>query len=292
MTTSDTNYQARSVMAADGTRLGLHEVDGDGPLIVALHGFTGAGSTMLPLLDAIRNGRPALAVDIVGHGNSDAPIHLDTYAMSSVVDQILSVIGTRNPFTVHLVGYSMGGRIALSMGARAPWYFASITTLSASPGLNDPVERAQRHDADLALADRIEQLGVEAFIDEWLDTPLFAPYVDGLDAEARNRTISTRTQNSALGLANSLRGTGTGAMPPVWTSLRALRSPLLALAGELDAKYADIAQQMAEQAPFGTASIVSGAGHVLHEEKLTTIAALLSTFLQSCEESTTKDAPG
>lgn len=292
MTSGPSQYTPRLVTAADGTNIGVHEVEGTGSLIVALHGFTGSGSTMIPLLDAIRDGRPALAVDLVGHGQSDAPEYLDSYSMPSVVDQVLSLIGPRNPGTVHLVGYSMGGRIALSMAARAPWYFASITTLSSSPGIDDPAERAKRHDSDLALADRLVEVGVAAFIDEWLTTPLFASYVASLDDDGRRATVSARLRNSATGLANSLRGTGTGAMAPVWTPLGSLHSPLLALAGELDSKFATIAHEMADIALFGTASIVADAGHVLHEENLPEIAAIVSSFLQSCEDTTAKDTPG
>ena len=76
MTSGPSQYTPRLVTAADGTNIGVHEVEGTGSLIVALHGFTGSGSTMIPLLDAIRDGRPALAVDLVGHGQSDAPEYL------------------------------------------------------------------------------------------------------------------------------------------------------------------------------------------------------------------------
>ena len=277
-------FSQRYVPTADGTMLSLHEAPGDGPLIVALHGFTGAASTMLALLDSIRDGRPALAIDLVGHGESDSPSHLDSYSMASVVDQVLSVIGPHDPFTVHLVGYSMGGRVALSMAARAPWYFASITTLSATAGIKDPVDREARYHADFALASQIEEIGVEAFIAQWLQNPIFGPYIAGLDPEAFSHTQQTRNRNSETGLANSLRGTGTGSMPPVWDHLASLRSPLLSVAGSLDEAYVRIATEMAETAPFGRLSIIEDAGHVVHEEKFDDISSLLRSFLQSCDQ--------
>ena len=176
MTKGD-DFAERSIVAVDGTTLAVREVSGEGSLIVGLHGFTGSGEDLLPLLQAVRAGRPCIAVDVVGHGASDSPDHLESYSMAAVVDQVLSIVGPRQPSSVHLVGYSMGGRIALSMGARAPWYFSSITSLSATPGVEDPTKRAARHEADLALADHIESVGVDAFIDEWLDKDLFAPYL-------------------------------------------------------------------------------------------------------------------
>jgi len=288
---SDPQFIARRAQAVDGTVLGAHEVEGEGSLVVGLHGFTGSAETMLPLLDAVRDGRPAIAIDIVGHGNSDAPDYLETYSMASVVDQVLSVIGPREPNSVHLIGYSMGGRIAISLGARAPWYFASITSLSATAGIDDPIERAERHNADLALADHLEQIGVENFITEWLANPLFATYVASLDEATRANTIEQRTQNMASGLANSLRGTGTGAMPPVWTMLSALRSPFLAVAGELDTGYVEIAKAMADAAWNGSYEVISAAGHVVHNENFHEVADVVAKFLQSCDYDKTEGGP-
>lgn len=277
-------YRMDSVVTADGTTLAVRSVEGDGPLLVALHGFTGDGSTMVPLVEACRDGRPAMLIDIVGHGASDTPAIVEPYSMASVVDQVLSVIGPRDIGTVHLLGYSMGGRIALSMAARAPWYFASVTSLSSTPGIQDPQVRAERHDADLRRAERIETIGVESFVDEWLKLDLFASYVATLDEAALAATVGQRCRASAVGLAHSLRGTGTGAMAPVWLSLPALRTPLLAIAGALDANYVNIAHRMAEAAPFGEAAIIAGAGHVAHHENCSAVGARVTEFLRVCED--------
>jgi len=277
------DYDLVHTVAADGTKLAVRTIDGDGRLVVALHGFTGNGATMLPLLDAARDGRPVLAPDLVGHGESAAPDHTEPYTMASVVDQVLSLIGPRPPGSVHLVGYSMGGRVALSMAARAPWYFASVTTISSTPGLADPKERAERAEHDVATAARLEEQGLSTFIGSWLDLPLFAPYIASLDAEALEATIEQRRTNTVGGLAHSLRGTGTGSMPPVWDALGSLRSPLLAIAGERDPKYTEIARAMATTAPNGAARIVPDAGHVVHVERPAQVAESLVEFLASCE---------
>ncbi len=273
-------------VTADGTTLGVRNIGGEGNPIVALHGFTGNGPTMQPLIEAVRGGRPALLVDCIGHGASDAPTYLEPYSMNSVVDQMLSVIGQQPPGSVHLVGYSLGGRIALSMAARAPWYFASLTILSATPGLLDPTERAARYDADQALADRIDSFGVEAFCDWWLDMPMFTPMIAGLDDEQLAATRAQRNSSTAVGLANSLRGTGTGSMPPVWPRLNSLRSPLLTVAGALDATYVDIAERTADAAPFGRSALVPAAGHALHVENPDAVSRVVGDFLESCDTGT------
>ncbi len=270
------------VRCPDGVELAIRQVAGDGHLVVALHGFSGDAMTMWPLIEKCHDGRPALLVDLIGHGNSAAPEHLEHFSMGSVVDQVLSLIGPHQPGTVHLIGYSMGGRVALSMAARAPWYFGSITTISATPGLDDPVERASRYDLDYQRAAELEAIGVDAFVDQWLQLDLFAPYVSSLSASEFEATTQQRRGSSALGLANSLRGTGTGSMPPVWTALGGLRTPVLAVAGELDSPYVEIASKIAQCAPFGRHEVIPGVGHVAHHENLEDVATLVRAFLAEC----------
>lgn len=272
---------------ADGTTLAVHTLRGEGQPLLAIHGFTGNAQTMIPLVDACRNGRPAILIDCIGHGASDAPNEVQPYSMPSVVDQILGLVGMHPPGHVHLLGYSMGGRIALSMAARAPWYFASLTTLSASPGLADPIERARRYDEDHARAAGLEHQGIEAFVDSWLDMPLFASLVEAFDDDARAVDRRQRLSNSVIGLANSLRGTGTGSMPPVWQQLPGLRTPYLAIAGADDDRYARVANDAAAAAAFGRAIVIPNLGHALHAENPGEVAPFIADFLEGCETDAT-----
>ena len=278
-----TNSDITMMTAADGMSLACRYLPGEGNLIVALHGFTGDSTTMAPLVERCRGGRPAVLVDIIGHGQSSAPDHQEHYSMASVVDQVLSLLPNHDPLTVHLLGYSMGGRIALSMAARAPWYFASVSLLSATAGIADLGERSQRYEDDQRTAQVIDERGVDAFVDDWLKLPLFAPYIAKLDAAAIDQTRSQRSAATAVGLANSLRGTGTGSMPPLWHLLPSIRSPLLAIAGALDVKYVAVAKELGGSAAFGQSVIIPDVGHVVHHENLDAVSAAVSLFLTKCE---------
>jgi 2-succinyl-6-hydroxy-2,4-cyclohexadiene-1-carboxylate synthase len=268
----------------DGTTLVVRTIPGSGNPLVLLHGFTGDGTTMEAVAEGARRGRPAVMIDLIGHGESDAPDRLEPYHMPSVVDQVLSIVGSQPYGTVHLAGYSMGGRVALSMAARAPWYFASVTSISSTAGIDDPVERQARHDADQARADQLLAMGVEAFVEEWLQLPLFAPLVAGLSPDAMAATVTQRNRSTAIGLANSLRATGTGSMPPVWDSLASLRSPLLAMVGSLDERYVELAGRLADVCPFGEHAVIPDAGHALPLENPDAVATLLGDFLEGCEQ--------
>lgn len=268
----------------DGTALVTETRPGSGPLVVVLHGFTGDHTTMEPFADALSATHEVLLVDLIGHGDSDAPDRLEPYRMASVVDQVLSLVADRDPGTVHLAGYSMGGRIALSMAHRAPWFFASIAVMSATAGIADPVERAERQRRDQMLADRVEAIGVSRFVEEWLAADLFGPLRACLGARGLRAEIAARSTATAIGLANSLRGTGQGSMPPLWEGLGNVRSPLLALAGEGDPTYVQLAERLARSAHDGRVVTVARCGHALPMEKPARVAGLVLEFLRSLDE--------
>jgi 2-succinyl-6-hydroxy-2,4-cyclohexadiene-1-carboxylate synthase len=267
------------VPTPDGTTLATEYLTGSSKeLIVYLHGFTGRGDDWSAVATGLRSSHSQLMVDIVGHGASDQPDRIEPYEMASVVDQILSLLSNRDVGTVHLVGYSMGGRVALAMAARAPWFFASVALISSSPGIADPKARELRRNADEALADRIESIGVSAFIDEWFEVSLFESLVNRLGPERISDEKAKRSNVGATGLANSLRGTGTGAMAPLWQALTAIRSPVLCINGSLDTKFDRIAAEMTSVLPDASHRRIAGAGHSLLLEAPEEVAEALVTF--------------
>ena len=276
---------ATRTVTPDGTALATERLAGPGPLVAILHGFTGDRDTMRPLADGLGPAHEVLLVDLVGHGRSDAPTGLEPYRMTSVVDQVLSLLSDRSPGSTHVLGYSMGGRVALSMARRAPWFFASVITLSATAGIEDPTERAERHREDLARADRLDTIGVEAFVDEWLDQDLFAPLRSRLGPDGVERAKANRAKADGHGLAQSLRGTGTGAMEPVWDAVPGFRCPLLALAGALDPPYVERARRLATTAADGHCVVLEECGHALPLEAPEATARHVLRYLEHWADS-------
>ncbi|WP_242823238.1 2-succinyl-5-enolpyruvyl-6-hydroxy-3-cyclohexene-1-carboxylic-acid synthase [Thermaerobacter subterraneus] len=231
-----------------------------------LHGFTGSTATWVGVWSQLAAAGPLLAVDLLGHGRSAAPAGPDRYRMEEQVADLVALLDRLGIGRVHLVGYSMGGRVALSLAAAAPERVASLVLESSSPGLADPAEREARRRSDEALARRIEEEGVGAFTRAWEELPLFAGLKD-LDPAARASVRAARLAQRPRGLAGSLRGMGAGVQPPLWDRLPDLPMPVLCLAGAADAKYAALARTMAERIPRGRAVIVPGAGHTVHLEE-------------------------
>jgi 2-succinyl-6-hydroxy-2,4-cyclohexadiene-1-carboxylate synthase len=232
--------------------------------IVLLHGFTQTGRSWGPAIAALRERYRALAPDIRGHGASATLRPVD---FPSVQADVLAL----GPERFALAGYSMGGRIALSLALAAPERVARLTLLGASPGIAEEAERHARRAADEALADRIETDGIEAFASQWSSLPLFAGQPPAVAAAAH----AMRLAQSPPGLAAALRGLGTGAMDPLWSGLPRLSIPVALIAGERDAKFRAIAERMAAALPDAQVHVVPDAGHAVQLEAPEAVAALL-----------------
>jgi len=164
-----------------------------------------------------------------------------------------------------LVGYSMGGRIALHVALARPEHVRRLVLESASPGLDTERGRAERRAEDEALADWIEEEGVAAFVEHWTTLPLFESH-RALSPETKERIRRLRMENRAAGLAGALRGLGTGALPGLWGRLDELACPVLLIAGALDTKFVRIAREMAPSIQNVRLEEIDGAGHTIHLE--------------------------
>ncbi len=221
------------------------------PPVVLLHGFTQNARAWGTFGDLLGAHRPVLAVDLPGHGGSDA-IRRDLPGTADLVAALLEDL----PTPAAVVGYSMGGRVALHLTLRRPELLDRLVLVSTTAGIDDEEERARRRADDESLADHIEQVGVDAFLDEWLAQPLFA----GLDEASAGR--AARRENSAAGLASSLRLCGTGTQTPLWGDLPGIEVPTLVVVGELDARFRVLGERLVRGiGANATLALVQGAGH-------------------------------
>lgn len=248
------------------------------PLLL-IHGFTGSAVSWQPVLSQLASSMPVVAVDLLGHGLSGAPRQVDRYTFHNVINDLLEVITVLNLQHVHVCGYSLGGRLALSLACSAPERVASLILESSTAGLEDSEERRQRVRADEQLAVMIEQQGIAAFVDYWEQLPLWDSQrtlpADVLAAQRRQRL-----QQRPRGLANSLRGLSVGVMPPLWGRLASLQLPVLLITGELDRKYCALARTMQRLLPSAQHFVVPGAGHNVHLEKPASFLEALRQFFE------------
>ncbi|MGA2053243.1 MAG: alpha/beta fold hydrolase, partial [Opitutales bacterium] len=178
-----------------------------------------------------------------------------------------------------LLGYSLGGRLALRHALARPGRWAALVLIAVSPGLADPAARAARRADDESLAAEILAGGVPAFLEQWQRRPLIATQTR-LPAEWRSAMQARRRRLRPAGLAASLRQFGQGALDPVWDRLPELRLPVLLAAGADDPAYIALAQAMRARLPSAEFLLVPDAGHLAHLENLRAFADGLRDFLR------------
>ena len=203
--------------------------------------------------------------------------------MTQIAASLITLLDQHTSQPAHLLGYSMGGRLALYLAVHYPKRFHSLILESASPGLKTAVERDERRQRDNTLANRIERDSIEAFIDFWERLPLWASQQQ-LSKETHARLRQQRLQNNPAGLANSLRGMGTGVQSSLWQNLQNVQLPVLLMTGELDHKFIGIAQEMAPLLPLAQHITIPDAGHTIHLEKPTQYTQNVVSFLKNIEE--------
>jgi 2-succinyl-6-hydroxy-2,4-cyclohexadiene-1-carboxylate synthase len=272
---------------------GLHwnvDVTGAGPHVLLLHGFTGSLATWASHREAWR-GFTTIAVDLPGHGDSDRLPETSRDGFTAAVTGLVGVLDTLGVERTAVLGYSMGGRLALHLAVHlAERRSARLTALvieSASPGIANADERRARLESDMALAASIERDGVAAFTDRWEALPLFATQ-RRLSAGARDAVRRQRLANDASGLASALRHLSVGGQDALLARLATIDVPTLLVAGALDAAYCRHAESMAAALPRSRVAIMADAGHAVHLEQPTVFASTVRDFLDACmdEDST------
>jgi len=264
-------------------------VAGEGTPVTLLHGFTQSGRSWQEVISAMPSGRRWVVPDLRGHGDTrtrpGAPCTMD--ACTADLEMLWDLLGIGR---THLVGYSMGGRLALHVAARRPERLLSLLTIGAHAGLDEEA-RAGRLMGDEALARRIEQDGLEAFVNYWGGLPLFA----GLERRGPSFVAQVRAErmgNTVAGLACSLRGMGAGVMQPLWDDLARVSVPCTFVAGQLDHGYVASARRLAASVPNGRLEVVLRAGHSVHQERPEAFARVLAAHLATAttpESSTTSE---
>ncbi len=254
------------------------EEEGSGEPLLLLHGFTGSVRNWDDVAPQFAQRHRVIRVDLPGHGRTEFTPDPKRYLMSSTSQDLSRLLVALNASPAHVLGYSMGGRLALFFALNHANHVRSLIIESGSSGLATESERVARLASDAALAGRIECDGIEPFVDEWERLPLWAGQ-SHLPAAVKQRQRELRLRNDPRGLAMSLHGMGTGAQPSLWGELPNLRARTLFIAGEHDAKFVAIARAMQTRSPRARLEIIADAGHTTHIEQPEVFVEKVTQFL-------------
>ncbi|PSQ96164.1 MAG: 2-succinyl-6-hydroxy-2,4-cyclohexadiene-1-carboxylate synthase [Bacteroidetes bacterium SW_9_63_38] len=239
-----------------------------------LHGFMGSATDWSPIVEALETEAFCLTVDLPGHGGSlNRPSY--EYSMEGTTQALADVLDAVGIERCTLIGYSMGGRVALYFSVYHPSRVQRLVLESASPGLQTKEARAERRVLDTERAERIQD-DLSCFLHDWYRKPLFA----SLDHHDLVESMVERRQNNdPEELARALEGLGPGQQPSLWTELETVQEPTLVMTGAMDEKYEAITRRTAQRLPNARRVLVSRAGHNVHAERPQAYLAELCRFL-------------
>jgi 2-succinyl-6-hydroxy-2,4-cyclohexadiene-1-carboxylate synthase len=236
--------------------------------MILLHGF-GQNSTVWNETVARLPAGAHLTPDLRGHGSN----RLDpSGGEGDLVSDCLDLAATQ-PQEL-LVGYSMGGRIAMRAVLENQDLFSGLVLISTTPGIADPTMRKARLESDLQLAELLEGGQVDEFERRWQGADIWQSQPEKISAISK----AMRSESNAVALAQSLRSFGSGAIQPVWGRLAEIRIPVLVVVGGLDPTYLSIAEQMTEAISDSELLVVESCGHSIPLEAGPLLAAGIESF--------------
>ncbi|WP_186576438.1 2-succinyl-6-hydroxy-2,4-cyclohexadiene-1-carboxylate synthase [Aquibacillus kalidii] len=256
------------------------ETSGEGTPILLLHGFTGSSKTWDLFVEKWKKAYKLIVLDLPGHGKTNID---KLVSMEDCCADLETILNELNLDKVNLLGYSMGGRTALSFAMLYTERVASVILESASPGLAESHEQISRQAKDEQLAAWMEQNELSDFVKYWENLDLFKTQKK-LTSNVQANIRSERLNQSKQGLVHSLRGMGTGKQPSWWDQLANFSLPVLILVGQEDDKFVKLGKHMDESLKYSQYKVIKNVGHAVHVEQPEIFGTIVSDFINQLSE--------
>ena len=247
-------------------------LQGETPPIVLVHGFAQSARSWEAVAEKLAATRDVYAIDLVGFGKSAKPNNPSAYSLQAMGRALLDFLRDLRMQPL-VVGYSFGGRVALSALLQADaetfaWLSSGLVLESAGLGMASEADRAAAATRDAATARRLREMPLADFMTYWENLPLFNSQKQ-LPESVRRAVREGRLANDPEALAKSVEQAGQHAMPDradVLAQLEKLAqkgTPVRYVAGAFDQKYTALAAEL----PVGVqTAIFPNAGHNVHLE--------------------------
>jgi 2-succinyl-6-hydroxy-2,4-cyclohexadiene-1-carboxylate synthase len=246
---------------------------GQGSPLVLLHGFTGSPLSWAAVARALPAGGAVVAPSLPGH-HPELPVARGFAANVERMAEILAEILADLAQPCHLVGYSLGARVALGLALGHGHLVARLTLIGGHPGLSSEAERARRRAADQAWIACLRERGTGEFARAWQAQPLFDSQASHPAAMREQHAI--RAAHDPAALAKSLEHMGLGVMPDHGARVAGLAMPVTLVSGALDDRFTALARDLAARIPIASHRVIAGCGHNPLLERPDELAALLA----------------
>jgi 2-succinyl-6-hydroxy-2,4-cyclohexadiene-1-carboxylate synthase len=249
--------------------------DSNNPTLLFLHGFLGSSSDWKYITNKLSSDYYCIAIDLPGHGLSEIDDSKDSFSIENTARYISEILQKYKIEKCDLLGYSMGGRIAIYLAVHYPEYFNKIIIESAQPGLDDEIEKEQRLNHDKQIAQKLLSEPFPEFLEYWYNQPIFETLKNHKNFA---NLLQSRLNNKPKKLAKSLKEIGAGTQPSLWEELRKIENPCLLIAGEFDTKYQKIFSKMHKEIYSSNFVVIKNSGHNTHFENLDEFIKVVRKF--------------
>jgi len=249
----------------------------DNETLLFLHGFMGSGRDWLPIAHHLEKDYYCVMPDLPGHGKNLNLAMDEPLGYNSLAAGLLSLAEKINIDKVSLIGYSMGGRLALFFAIQYAEKVQHLILESAHPGIIDEQARRKRAQIDEQRANQIRHFGIKAFVDSWYKMDFFRSMQQRSDEFAAMKIA--REKNSPLWMAKVIHELSPGLQPALWDQLPKVMMDVLLIAGAQDSKYANTLKKAAQKLPQATINVIPNAGHNTHFEATKTFSKQIADFL-------------
>lgn len=251
------------------------------PLILFLHGFMGNINEFDEAIKLLAEDFSYLTLDLPGHGKTQVLGGDEYYKIEPTAQAIINLLDELKIDKCYLIGYSMGGRLALYLTLYFPERFIKVILESASPGLATEADRLERVRRDAQIAKKLSRSIIKTdfatFLSNWYSQPIFGSIKNHPEFE---RLLENRLQNHLTELTKSLQFMGTGNQPSLWEKLKDNTIPLLLVVSENDEKFRDINTEMANICKIAQLKVISNTAHNIHFENTVEFVQNIREFFQ------------
>ncbi|MCL1056580.1 2-succinyl-6-hydroxy-2,4-cyclohexadiene-1-carboxylate synthase [Shewanella gelidimarina] len=255
------------------------------PAMVLLHGFLGSKADWSAVIEVLAEQYYCISIDLPGHGQSlNHTLPTPGFdACTALIQQTLLQLKIQQ---YHLVGYSLGGRIALHLARQAPDNILSLILESCHPGLKSADDRAARKTSDARWATQLNSLTIENFLALWYQQAVFAD----LSASKRQAMIQQRRGNQVLALGNCYQATSLAEQADLWDTPAIISAPCYFIAGSDDQKFLSLATRWQQQYPIAMYS-VAASGHNVHSAAPMAFSKQVLQLLKPCSSNPSSNRP-
>ena len=244
------------------------------PALVLLHGFLGSSDDWMSLVPELGNDACLVIVDLPGHGNSPFIHGLDFSGFAEVLEQTIIELELKQ---FSLLGYSLGGRLAMSYATQYPNRLSALLLEGSHPGLLDRDEQEARLASDQCWANRFIVEPVTRVLADWYQQPVFA----NLSESQRQQLIEDRSLQQGSDLGEAMMSFSLGRQPDFRPFLCDSNYPVHYLYGERDRKFAGLGRHLKEMGCLTSLQCISGSGHNVHREKPVEFSCCVKQLLRA-----------